>query len=214
MSDQIRLAFLRDIASRPADDAPRLVFADWLCDNGDPHRARMIRAQTERWRLVHDNEDIASIGQRLDDLDRLAGELLRLYGEDWTLSDANVAGINGIRQYHVDYNRGFPSGIRIDFSLWEAHHELLLSIWPLDRVCLLGTLPPLEEFTVKHNERDRTVETTVCVRLDRVQYMRKYVVPSREDWRVMMMERLGQGSWNFYLEALSARWPGIQFTGE
>jgi uncharacterized protein (TIGR02996 family) len=35
--------FLRAICQAPDDDAPRLVFADWLEENGDPDRAEFIR---------------------------------------------------------------------------------------------------------------------------------------------------------------------------
>src|SRR5262245_51174460 len=42
-----RDAFLRDIIEHPEDDAPRLIFADWLEDNGDPDRAEFIRVQCE-----------------------------------------------------------------------------------------------------------------------------------------------------------------------
>jgi uncharacterized protein (TIGR02996 family) len=38
-------AFLDDINERPHDDAPRLVYADWLDDNGQPERAEFIRVQ-------------------------------------------------------------------------------------------------------------------------------------------------------------------------
>jgi uncharacterized protein (TIGR02996 family) len=38
-------AFLRDINERPHDDTPRLVYADWLDDNGQPERAEFIRVQ-------------------------------------------------------------------------------------------------------------------------------------------------------------------------
>src|SRR5262245_6067687 len=37
--------FLRAICQAPDDDAPRLVFADWLDENGDPGRAEFIRLQ-------------------------------------------------------------------------------------------------------------------------------------------------------------------------
>lgn len=36
-------AFLTAIRETPDDDAPRLIFADWLEDNGDPERAEFIR---------------------------------------------------------------------------------------------------------------------------------------------------------------------------
>jgi uncharacterized protein (TIGR02996 family) len=41
-------AFLRDILAHPDDDAPRLIFADWLEEQGDPNsvaRAEFIRVQ-------------------------------------------------------------------------------------------------------------------------------------------------------------------------
>lgn len=38
-------AFLRSIQETPDDDAPRLVYADWLDDLGDPDRADFIRTQ-------------------------------------------------------------------------------------------------------------------------------------------------------------------------
>jgi uncharacterized protein (TIGR02996 family) len=40
-------AFLADVLDHPDDDAPRLVFADWLDENGDADRAEFIRAQIE-----------------------------------------------------------------------------------------------------------------------------------------------------------------------
>lgn len=38
-------AFLEAILDSPEDDAPRLVFADWLEDHGQPERAELIRLQ-------------------------------------------------------------------------------------------------------------------------------------------------------------------------
>ncbi len=41
-------AFLEDIVAHPDDDAPRLVYADWLEDQDDPAgraRADLIRVQ-------------------------------------------------------------------------------------------------------------------------------------------------------------------------
>ena len=38
-----RHAFLAAIKAHPDDDTPRLVFADWLDEHGEPERARVIR---------------------------------------------------------------------------------------------------------------------------------------------------------------------------
>jgi uncharacterized protein (TIGR02996 family) len=43
-------AFLRAIAETPEDDAPRLIFADWLEEHGHTDRARFIREQCEQAR--------------------------------------------------------------------------------------------------------------------------------------------------------------------
>ena len=53
MSD--RESFLRAIIEAPDDDAPRLVFADWLDERGEGERAEFIRVQIERAESDHDH---------------------------------------------------------------------------------------------------------------------------------------------------------------
>ena len=55
-------AFLQRIRAYPDDDAPRLVFADWLDEHGDP-RGAFIRVQLALAQL--DTEDSAESGDRL-----------------------------------------------------------------------------------------------------------------------------------------------------
>lgn len=45
--DPDALALLRTILTHPDDDAPRLVYADWLEEHGEPERAAFVRAQIE-----------------------------------------------------------------------------------------------------------------------------------------------------------------------
>ena len=45
MPDEI--PFLRKIADHPDEELPRLIFADWLEEQGDP-RAELIRVQCRR----------------------------------------------------------------------------------------------------------------------------------------------------------------------
>ncbi len=47
--------FLQAILADPDDDTPRLGFADWLEENGDPPRAEFIRLQVGRARLPFDD---------------------------------------------------------------------------------------------------------------------------------------------------------------
>src|SRR5262245_13175122 len=44
-------ALLQAVCDNPTDDAPRLVYADWLEENGDSERAEFIRLQIELARL-------------------------------------------------------------------------------------------------------------------------------------------------------------------
>ncbi len=55
MSATDRAAFLRAIADNPDDDLPRLVYADWLDEHGEPERAEFIRVQCELARLPQDD---------------------------------------------------------------------------------------------------------------------------------------------------------------
>ena len=78
----MRKAFLGDIIENIDDDAPRLVFADWLEDNGDPARAEFIRLQCRRaaekpWpQPGHYGVRDASLTSREE-------ELIAEHGADW-----------------------------------------------------------------------------------------------------------------------------------
>ena len=69
-----RESFVQAIAANPADDLPRLVFADWLDENGDPERAEFVRTQI-RWHHATDAER--------KQLDSLAHDLLREHWNRW-----------------------------------------------------------------------------------------------------------------------------------
>src|SRR4051794_24185031 len=51
MLTDTRQALLNAIRDNPDDDAPRLIYADWLDENGQPERAKFIRLQIEESRL-------------------------------------------------------------------------------------------------------------------------------------------------------------------
>src|SRR5438552_114024 len=64
-------AFLRLIAAAPDDDAPRLIYADWLEERGDP-RGSFIRVQCALARLAADDP-------RRGDLEGVERHLLAAY---------------------------------------------------------------------------------------------------------------------------------------
>jgi uncharacterized protein (TIGR02996 family) len=73
-------AFLADICERPDDDAPRLIFADWLDDHGQPERAEFIRAQCHLAR-----PSLRGTGLRRRDL-AAREKLFDAHGKEWAAS--------------------------------------------------------------------------------------------------------------------------------
>jgi uncharacterized protein (TIGR02996 family) len=57
-------AFLADIRDRPDDDTPRLVYADWLDDHGEPARAEFIRVQCELARIEPTDDRVPELHLR------------------------------------------------------------------------------------------------------------------------------------------------------
>src|SRR5687767_12719020 len=87
-------AFLADILADPKDDTPRLIFADWLQERGDP-RGEFIHVQCQlaalppgdqKWKGLHDREQ----------------ELLNLHRATWLDLPAEHA-------RYIVFQRGFPA---------------------------------------------------------------------------------------------------------
>jgi uncharacterized protein (TIGR02996 family) len=122
-------AFLEDVREHPDDDAPRLIFADWLDDHGDADRAEFIRGRVYRARLRgRESPEVVSLSQR-------AAELLSANWRPWTeplgrlLGDA-MHGLNWPRAgYRPEALSHFPRGFveSAEMTAWrfaEAAEEL------------------------------------------------------------------------------------------
>src|SRR5690348_14697300 len=68
-------AFLRDVVEHPGDETPRLIYADWLSERGDP-RGEFIHLQCELARLAEDDP-------RRPELEDRALELEQRWGQEW-----------------------------------------------------------------------------------------------------------------------------------
>src|SRR5205814_2983442 len=91
-------AFLRAIRDRPDDDLPRLVYADYLDERGDP-RGEFIRLQCEVARAD-------GSPPRARELVRRGAELLDRYDAAW-------AGLLAEAAYQATFHRGFVEDIEI-----------------------------------------------------------------------------------------------------
>jgi uncharacterized protein (TIGR02996 family) len=85
-------AFLLAILASPDDDAPRLIYADWLDENGDPDRAEFIRLQMRLHRSGSLDPDYADLKARAEDLGQThhvewVNQLPQLAGVHWEIFD-------------------------------------------------------------------------------------------------------------------------------
>lgn len=86
-------ALMQAILDTPDNDGPRLVYADWLEEHGEPERAQFIRVQCELARLENDAPSRQSLVKRQEDLENA-------YWTFWT------RGL-GIEFLHSEFRRGF-----------------------------------------------------------------------------------------------------------
>jgi uncharacterized protein (TIGR02996 family) len=88
-------ALLQAIAENPDEDTPRLVYADWLDEHGQPERAEFIRVQIE---IASQDDDKTDEAKRLGHRENA---LLEAHRKEWT---AHLEPFNG----DVQFARGFP----------------------------------------------------------------------------------------------------------
>ena len=117
-------AFLQDILASPDDDAPRLVYADWLEDHGDPDRAAFIRVQCELAKLEEWNE-------RWDGLKEREQRALRGCCKEW---------LGGVERlvHKWQFRRGFLDSADVRPKDLVASGEELFRRVPLRHVRLSG----------------------------------------------------------------------------
>ena len=106
--------FLDAIVDRPADDEPRLVYADYLDETGnapDSARAELIRVQIALDRLLEDDPRHAELADRQN-------ELLEAYRPVWTAPLSNL----GAR---FQFRRGLPDSVSLDAAAFLSRGEEL-----------------------------------------------------------------------------------------
>jgi uncharacterized protein (TIGR02996 family) len=96
-----RAALLAAVTAAPDEDAPRLVFADWLDENGEPDRAEFIRVGVERKQLDRYDPRYAQLRNR-------EVELVKAHEKEWVKAD----GVTGHR--FREFNRGFVERLTFD----------------------------------------------------------------------------------------------------
>jgi uncharacterized protein (TIGR02996 family) len=144
---------LRAILDDPADDTPRLVYADWLEENGDAGgrlRAEFIRLQIELAGIVPGLGDHGKAARLLARYRKGAPVRMKartpatllmreraFYGspgtEDWL-----PAGVRDLPPMlrHVVFRRGFVESVTLDANAWLEHGPALCALHPVTEVRL------------------------------------------------------------------------------
>ena len=119
--------FLNAICADPEDDTVRLVFADWLDENGAADRAEFIRLQIERARLRARGTDSEELANR--DI-----EFRRTRGDVWRQELPRLSGVNWHRFW-----RGFVSGADvIEWRFYRDAADTLFAATPVQFLHMSG----------------------------------------------------------------------------
>src|SRR5438445_9770268 len=140
-------ALFRAILEEPWDDTHRLVYADWLEENGQPERGQFIRAQVERARLAEDDP-------RYKALLRQEKRLTKGHKATWKAELPRLGGVTW-----GDFERGFVGSVSIRSAF--MFHRLFRTI---------VTLAPIEVVQVR--DASTLHALAISVHLSRVRELR------------------------------------------
>jgi uncharacterized protein (TIGR02996 family) len=133
---------LKAILANPAEDTPRLVYADWLEENGQGERAEFIR-----WQVAHPSTDYSTgpncgrggdIGTP-DYRHRLKEEIASLLGQSYQFAT---------------WKRGLLYYLEMTAPEWFAHGDAILAAHPLTRVNITGSVTATFEEVTWTETRD------------------------------------------------------------
>jgi uncharacterized protein (TIGR02996 family) len=126
--------FLRAILENPDDDAPRLIYADWLDENGEPERAEFIRVQCSLALVRQTASPVSSVLASRE-------QELRERNEAQWIPKVPVLG----RGLCVGFRRGFVEEVRAEARAFVAGADRLFQLAPVRQVRLYwGDDPPYE----------------------------------------------------------------------
>ncbi len=120
--------FLDDIVEHPDDDTPRLIYADWLEDQGEPAsaaRAEFIRIQCRA------TQEMRKLLQRQQ-------EIMNQHEQQWR----SELGLPPLALNWVTYERGFPARIRVEVSALLQHADRVFRRAPVQHLSLFWEQTP------------------------------------------------------------------------
>lgn len=146
-------AFIAAIRAAPADDVPRLVYADWLEEHDRGDRAELIRVGCE---VEARDRRLAKDGRPVGDRDRRV-EALR-DRERWLLQNDSVrrealgpafhGWLTPATRGRATFRRGFVEELTLSAADWLAHGDAITQSHPVRAVRLTSRPGHSDEFTI------------------------------------------------------------------
>lgn len=151
-------AFLSAIRAAPDDDAPRLIYADWLEDHGEAARAEFIRVQCELarrecvdvWceRISKENYPVGRRCEIADECDSLRSRESKLLDTHIIIDERGplqprclwAVGVLG-KVSKWEFCRGLIESIQCTSTNWLEHADTILAEHPTVREVTLTTWP-------------------------------------------------------------------------
>jgi len=153
MSDADGAGLLAAIIANPADDVPRLIYADWMEDNGHTARARWIRVGMAFRQQIH--------------------------APPWhyTPWEGQHRVVKGLPEYVMPddwsrfvWHRGFVAYVKCPLAAWQTHGPALVRAHPVTRVELSDREPANEyggwTWHDDDDEADDCLPPEVCERME------------------------------------------------
>ncbi len=130
-----REALHRAICANPDEDTPRLVYADWLQENGEAERAAFVRAQIEVARAEPFSPQARAAAAKAD-------ELLKKNRKEWG---------EPVRYWVEDYRfeRGFIGHVTIEVFPFVRNAEMIFNAEPVQSLLLTRHADPTDRFSLQ-----------------------------------------------------------------
>jgi uncharacterized protein (TIGR02996 family) len=179
-----RRALLQGILDSPEDNVVRLVFSDWLDENGESARAEFIRAQIELTATAEDDPSYEGLRQLVD-------RLLFAHRKEW------VKGVPGWARHQVKFSRGFVEEVVCTAASFANRGNRLFENAPVRGVRLTKYAGLIGQVTARPHSR---LVSSVTLIADRHEGRL-----TSEDVRA-----IGESAWSANLEILdlSCNWLG------
>lgn len=123
-------ALLAAVRADPDDDLPRLVYADWFEENGEPLRAAFIRSQIDYARAEPFSPAARAARERFVPLEARYGPVWA--GEPYLYANAHPI--------HFRFERGFVGHVSVDVLTLSHRYEAILDTQPVQSLELIRFL--------------------------------------------------------------------------